>query len=1301
MLLVGTGGSRSLVSTGAEPRAGDPLNVHFSVPTPQGDQHFRMQALISRVLDSGSGMGIRFPTPLQPKAFEVLMDFAVASGMVTNSAADLARGRKPEPESSATPQTEGSAEIPETFLRDRRIRDRDAEQIKEQLRRIATRGVNRISKLFFEKCDRDLLLKARDAGTNAVQMMYFEALDQLEKQRDSIRTKFGRSVVAQIDQISDLEAVLEKRRRRETGSSVKLQLVDTGEFEEWLAVAEVISKTENRFTDLLFEVRSRLGMIAKPWGHKDVVPIGPAALTWAFDDALAGIDVRRQVRQDIYKEFETVLHTVLANMYPAVSKMLEESGAFPSLEELREAMQRTMRRGSARARPEPTQNYQELEGPVREAAMAADGISTAPRTSYNPFAPNKEGGTAEVYKAARELLNLGRRARRSQGAPEEVQFAPPNAAPDQRYDPNDILQAISQIESELGDAPVTDSRLKPRLMEVLKARHGGKKAFGEDLYDTLDVMENLVDSIEQDKLLTEGIRGWVKRLEITLNKLATKDPEFLDHDAERPHSAVEVLNQLARLGNAQDVRVGIDREVGSRVDELLERIVKDYDRNPEVFEDVLEELGPLVERQAKAYRGNVERTVRASEGQQKLARARRAVARQLEPRLADKDVPELFLRLMNPGWRNLLVHTHLRHGPNSNEWRDAAATAEEVLAQLTGESKPGGAGFVEPETLLKRVVAGLNSISFEPGKRTPLVMGLSDALVGDTTGAKAKVKVTKIGANETEKALGLEGLLPDASPNIETDDEDIRKNWSRALDRARRMSVGEWLAMSDEQGRPLILSVAFIGDDYAFFVLVNRKGVKSREIPLKEMADGLHQGRVTLLDDFDLPLMERASQRMLQNMHNQLTFQAAHDDLTKLLNRKEFERNLAAAIENAKATSTQHVLFYLDLDQFKIVNNSSGHTAGDELLKMVGQRLVDGLKDLPAKVARLGGDEFGVLITDIENEPSREIAERLLKLVREQRFDWEDRHYSLSVSIGVVFIDEGTPDADAAMRSADEACYAAKDAGRNRVQEYELGDARMMRRRGVMEWVTQLDKAIDDGRLILNCQRIAPVPLAANGATSHYEILLTMRDELGDLMPPSEFILAAETYNRVTMVDRWVVENVLKWMADHRSSLDNFGGFAINVSGHSVNDESFADFALEQFSRMQAPTSKVCFEITETAAIANLDNARDFMNRMKIIGCRFSLDDFGTGLSSYSYLRNLPVDYVKIDGVFVKDLNNNPSDYAVVRSINEIGHYLGKKTIAEYVENDAILTQLREIGVDYAQGYGIEKPGLLSNLRLN
>jgi EAL domain-containing protein (putative c-di-GMP-specific phosphodiesterase class I) len=337
----------------------------------------------------------------------------------------------------------------------------------------------------------------------------------------------------------------------------------------------------------------------------------------------------------------------------------------------------------------------------------------------------------------------------------------------------------------------------------------------------------------------------------------------------------------------------------------------------------------------------------------------------------------------------------------------------------------------------------------------------------------------------------------------------------------------------------------------------------------------------------------------------------------------------------------------------------------------------------------------------VENREARELAEDLLNAIRKQRFEWDGRQYNLSGSMGLVFIDPTTESVDSVMQFADEACYTAKDAGRNRLQEYELGDATMMRRHGVMEWVTELDKALDDDRLILNCQRIVPIGRDAGRHDYHYEILLTMLDELGETMPPTEFILAAETYNRMTLIDRWVIERVLSWMALNRDQLDHFGGFSINVSGHSINDETFPDFVLEQFSKSQAPTGKVCFEITETAAIANLDNAVDFMNRMKIIGCQFSLDDFGTGLSSYSYLRNLPVDFVKIDGVFVKDIDNNPGDYAVVRSINEIGHYMGKKTIAEYVTDDRVLARLKEIGVDFAQGYQIEKPLPLEDLRIS
>lgn len=1314
MLLTGAGGSRSLAATGAEAKEGDQVALHFSVASPDGQKHFRTQAKIARILDSGNGMGVQFDDGLPEEAFQTLIEFAIASGMLSRSV--LSSGDSDDTGTAADGATVAAgpdhdvadAEFPDELLRDHRIDQADADQIRHKMSRIAQRALDRVCKHFFGIVDSELLVKARDAGTNAMQMMYFEALDVLEKNRDQIRTDFIGEVLRQIDQVSDLEDVLERRRRREGGNSTKLEVLDNDEFEQWLAVAEIISKTENRYADDLLDLRAQLGLIARPWTHKDVLPVGPSAVTWAFDDALKPMEFRRQVKQDIYGCFESALVPMLGNLYSALGKILSDSKVFPSVEELRDTLQRgSIRRTHSGVRMEP-EAYQEMDAAVREAAMAADGIGpTATRVGHNPFL-QPIGGTQGLYSTARNILSLERRTKELLGHKRDETLAAPDAPASETFGSADILQALREVEQELGDAPLSDVRLKPRLIEILRTRHGHRKSFSEEDYDTLDVMENLVSSLRQDDFLTEGIRDWIQRLEITLNKLAAREPEFLVQETDRPHSAVQMLNQLARLGNSNDAREGIDREVGRRVDELLRRVIDEYDENPAVFDEVVTELNPLVDKQTRAYRGNIERTIRTSEGQQKLARARRAVVDEMDKRISGKQVPDLLLQLLNPGWRNLLVHTHLRQGVDSNEWHDQLALVDQLWAQLEDRIDPDNDAYVDPDLLLKRVVDGLNSISFDPSKRTPLIMNLSSALVGDTTGKKSTVTSSPVEPSGVAAALGLEGLLPETEPASEATDEEVRQSWAKAVDRARRIQVGEWLATSDPKGRPLILTVAFIADDSSGFVLVNRKGIKTRELTLKEMGDGLHEGDITLLDDYDLPLMERASQRMLENMHKQLAYQASHDDLTQLINRREFDRLVGEAIQSAKARDLQHALLYLDMDQFKIINNTSGHTAGDELLKLIADTLSKTLAERDAQIARLGGDEFGILVEDIETQDAREMAEQILNAVRGQRFDWDGRHYTLSASMGLVFLDQTTESADSAMQFADEACYTAKEAGRNRLQEYELGDAAMMRRHGVMEWVTQLDKALDDDRLILNCQRIAPIngagdgsgDIVRNGLDTHYEILLTMLDELGDIMPPGDFIMAAETYNRMTVIDRWVIERVFQWMSEHKSDLDHFAGFAINVSGHSVNDETFPDFVLEQFSRSQAPTSKVCFEITETAAIANLDNAVDFMNRMKIIGCQFSLDDFGTGLSSYSYLRNLPVDFVKIDGVFVRDIANNPGDYAVVRSINEIGHYMGKKTIAEFVEDDDVLERLREIGVDYAQGYRIEKPGPLEDLRI-
>ncbi len=1293
MLLTGSGGSRSLEATGASAQSGDEVALHFSVATPTGQQHFRTQAVIARILDGGNGMGVCFDSGLEEKAFETLVDFAVAAGQAVPSEIP-----EPDVEELENQILSPEGKIEDAPMRDSRITEADAKKLQTRIVAVTKRAASRMGAAFASAAGETLLVSARDAGTNAVQTRYFEALDALETNQATIVDQFVTGVVSGVEKVSDLDAVLERRRKRESGNTQKLELVDTAQFEEWLAVAELISKAENRFTDKLLDMRAQFGMLAKPWSHKDVIPVGPAAFCWSFDDAQKAGNFHEEIRKELYSIFERELHKGLDNLYAALSKLFEDSGTMPALEELREALQPKYTIRNRAGISVAPQEYQDMDTATREAVMAADGVGTT-RVDHNPFV-DAGGVGAPAYATARSILDIDRRAREALGQPRLEGLAEENARPDQVFKPAQISDALRSIQTELGDAPLHDTQLKSRVIDVLRQAHGDDMGLTKEDFDTLQVMEGLVNSLSTDQLITEGMREWVRRLEVTLNKLATNEPAFLESDPTNPHSAVQMLNQLARLGNAEDVRDGIDREVGRRVDELLQRVVKDYDENPAVFSEVVEELHPLVDRQSKAYRGNVERTVRASEGQQKLARARRRVVVEMEQRLVGHEVAELLIELLNPGWRNLLVHTHLRQGVESAEWRDQLAIVDQVQGQLSGALTDGVDGFVEPEALLRKVVEGLNSISFDPAKRTPLIMRLSSALVGDTTGAKPDLKFIEVKPGEVEELLGLTGMLPDVDPQIETTDDGVRASWDNALERARRIQVGEWLAASDASGRPLILSVAFVGDESTSFVLVNRKGVKTLERSLKEMVDDLHSGRITLLEDYDLPLMERASQRMLEDMHHQLAFQASHDDLTQLMNRREFEREIEKVLQSAKADGGQHALLYMDLDQFKIVNNTSGHRAGDELLRTLGENLVRLFEgdDSNYSIARLGGDEFGVLLEDVQSVQAREVAEQVLDVVRDTKFSWEGRNYNITTSMGLVFVDSSTASVDTLMQHADEACFSAKDAGRNRVQEYELGDQRMMQRHGAMEWVTQLDQALADDRLILNCQKIAPIRGERGDADAHYEILLTMLDELGDVIAPTELINAAETYNRMTTIDRWVIENVLQWMSENRRVLDNFGGFAINVSGHSVNDTTFPDFVLEQFGKTQAPTAKVCFEITETAAIANLDNAIDFMNRMRIIGCRFSLDDFGTGLSSYSYLRNLPVDYVKIDGVFVKDIAENPADFAVVRSINEIGHYMGKKTIAEYVEDGNILKSLQEIGVDYAQGYEIAKPGLLGDL---
>lgn len=431
-----------------------------------------------------------------------------------------------------------------------------------------------------------------------------------------------------------------------------------------------------------------------------------------------------------------------------------------------------------------------------------------------------------------------------------------------------------------------------------------------------------------------------------------------------------------------------------------------------------------------------------------------------------------------------------------------------------------------------------------------------------------------------------------------------------------------------------------------------------------------------------------------QELARQLSYQAKHDPLTGLANRTEFENQLKQLLRDARNNKRAHAVLFMDLDQFKVVNDTCGHIAGDKLLKDLTFQLQTRVRDTDV-LARLGGDEFGVLLRTCSTDKAYEVANQLRQVIQDFRFVWEGNSFVVTVSIGIVPITANSDSVVSVLSAADTAMYAAKDKGRNRIYVYEGNDKETMKRHGEMQWVTRITQALEEDRFVLYFQPIVPTQDVSK--PNHYEILIRMFDENNDLVPPMAFIPAAERYNMMPTIDRWVIKTLFQFIADHSDKLNPEKHiFAVNLSGSSINDETFLSYVREQFYYSNISPTQICFEVTETVAIANLTSAATFIKELKTMGSKFALDDFGSGLSSFGYLKSLPVDLLKIDGAFVKDITTDPIDQAMVTSINQVGHTIGIETIAEFVENEDVLNMLKQIGVDFAQGYHIAKPTPLS-----
>lgn len=1172
---------------------------------------------------------------------------------------------------------------------------------------------------FFKLADERLLAASEAARSNTDQRMFFDAITVLRKQQERIRSRFQvilKNSFVHVDSGAGPRADVSD-----------LALVDKNQFEEWLVVKVMASRVQETCRGPLFGLQARLDELGHASRGRQHNPFVPAAICEAFQDAITLLRPTMAVEKVLYRAFEEAVLANLFALYEALNNTLIQNHVLPELD-----LSRYITKHESHEAPKPAEGVAGASGNPAWAALSGEAAGTGRVIGggVNGGAANSTQGGGNNVGAMNGAGQAG--AGNSTATQDGTAAKPAYGRPAPPRNAAEFLEraqsgpARERFESSQKDAQAAVSSLK-RLFELqqsmrnadyLRAAKAQAEVDGVDVADitlpsyfelkdvqesfgslktakagwrqelegmasaqgielagsVLSVMqmaEGLLQTLAQNQLIGEHAKGWFSKLELPILHSLMNDDDLFQRD---DHPARQVLNRLARLGFKDHP---ITREQEGAIDKLVDRISQGFDHDPEIFQQALDILDPFVNKQEQAVERNLERVRQMAEGEHKLDTAKHRVADVLDERLAGRKVPQPIISLLEAGWRDLLVKTYLRQSEESRAWREYLGLIDELIAIGADVHRA-----FDLREILKLIKNGLQEIVELTGRaQKQAITELKHLLAGP------------------QRLLGDVpwALVPAKKDDSNPDEERWLQKW---MERARRLQLGDWMELRHRGAEAERLRLAWRDANAQRFVFVNHQGIKVNDFTLRELAALMHTGNALIFEGEDVPVVDDALEKVVHHLYEQLSWQAMHDELTGLVNRAEFTRQLERALETAKRQRARHVLAYINLDQFKLVNNNSGLSAGDQLLKDVAHLFSKALTP-KASVARLNADEFAILLEDCDLGRAQQLVSLRLTELSAMKFIWENQTYKLTASAALVDITYTSDTGARVLRAAEEACSQAKTDGGNRIQVYQPNDQEMTRRDNLMVWVAKLNQALEEERLTLRCQKIQAIdPARRQAELPHYEILLGMQAEGGEDLPSSEFVQAAERYNRMLAVDRWVVDSAFHWLKDNPEKLARIGMFSINLSGHSLADAQMMSYVFDRLLEYKLPTDKICFEITETTAISNMADAIDLMHELKKIGCRFALDDFGAGHATYNYLKRLPLDFVKIDGAFVRDIVADENDYVMVRSINDLAHYMGIQTIAEYVEDDAILARLAEIGVDYAQGYGIERPRWLDSLEV-
>ncbi len=1074
------------------------------------------------------------------------------------------------------------------------------------------------------------------------------------------------------------------------GNTSTLDLVDLQEFEDFLAIDRVVTLGEDLHGLAMEALTLRLATLIDVDPNRVRLPIDVRQLCRAFQHALQQEAIPQSVLSHIFDYFAKCFIRQLSGYYVPLNTLLSEHGVLPTIEIEIENTGSLLERNRQAPRREPKVRATK---PTAPTASAINELNEFHRQLEDEFGRGPGAGNpANLYRSVINALNFKREAEglvdgntlasgvAMSGTWDGGAVASTELDQSKLADATSIAKALTTLQrNSQAREDVQQSNSLRAYLATHKDQIGGlqdSSGLTTDSLNQLDMVDNLFGTIKSQLDVSADLKPALGNLQIPLAKLALLDPKFfVDHS----HTARAVVDKLSRLATSANFP---NKALEGRINNIVDTIISDYENDQSVFDTALGKIDKLVAQQESALSRNIERVVRTQEGQQKLTDARREVGKMIGARMRPPTVPKVLQELIDSGWRDLLVLTHVRDGPDSPAWDEQIKTLDLLCLWLNERQKDDA----DDDLSVQRGMEAEPFIDL-------IGQQISSALPTNIAHEEVLDEMREILAGNLEVEI-----LPirEEDSNHEPEPEEVRARIEdlprlrRWVKRVEQLEEDSWLTYHDKTGQKKRMQLAWISPVRDRYIFVSERGQKVADLSAIRLARQLSRGVQPPAPTDKLSVVDQSMYHTLEHVQKSLSFARNHDSLTKLINRETFNNQMKRALRHSQLKHSQHAVLYVNIDQFKLVNEVYDQISGDQVL-LEFARLLAQLHGKKSSSARIDADEFAVLLLDQSLEQAVQVAEKIRSDIEAGSMDIGGENVSFTVSIGVAAILEHSPDVEEVIDDARSAMQRAKQLGRNQVVQFEEEHSRVIDYKLKKNRTRQdLENAIASDRFILRAQPILQTAVGDRSNTKvHYELLLGLVNTDGSISSPREFIQSAERYGFMTLVDRWVVREAFTWISQLMDEQKVVPHLAINLSGDSVTNNSFMEYLLEQISEFGVGTSRLCFEITETGTISNLVKAADFVRAFRNIGCKFSIDDFGTGLASHNYLRELPVDYVKIDGSFITGIDKNRSDYAMARSINDLAHFLGQETIAESVERDTIIVKLEELGVDYLQGWGV------------